>query len=107
MVKYKNNRYKSNSDYLYIFEDSNSLTAAILFLYRTKKYIKSTLYKSQDGYRLIISSRKALPCLLTLREYSHYSSRCILEIERTKELCCPLIKRNAVKTYGKYFSKGF
>jgi hypothetical protein len=44
-AKYKNNRYKSNSDYLYIFENSEALNNALLFLYRLKKGFKSALYK--------------------------------------------------------------
>ena len=105
-VKYKNNRYQSNSDYLYIFENNEALTLAILFLYRQKAWLKSALYKTEKDYRLIITSPHSKPFLLTLNEYSNNHSQNIFEIELTKEHAKPLIPKNAVRIYGKYFSKG-
>lgn len=105
-IKYKNNRYKSNSDYLYIFEDSESLNSALLFLYRTKKGFKSSLYKTEKDFRLIITSYEFFPYLLTLNEYCQSQSKNIIDIELTREHAKALIEKNAVRTYAKYFFKG-
>lgn len=104
-VKYKNNRYQSNNDYLYIFPNSEALTTAILFLYRQRIGLKSALYKTERDYRLIITSNSLKPCLLTLKEYCERFSRNIFEIELTKEHAKPLLTKNAVRIYGKCFSK--
>jgi negative regulator of genetic competence, sporulation and motility len=105
-VKYKNNRYKSNSDYLYIFENIEALNNALLFLYRLKKGFKSALYKTDKDYRLIITSYEFYPYLLTLSEYCQTLSKSIIDIELTREYAKVLIEKNAVRTYAKYFFKG-
>lgn len=104
-VKQKNNRYKNDSDYLYIFENSEALTAAICFLFKQRLSLKSALYKAEKDYRLIITSNNFKPCLLTLKEFASYSSRNLFEIELTKEHCKPLLRKNAIRVYGKYFFK--
>jgi hypothetical protein len=104
-IKQKNNRYKNYSDYLYIFENSEALNTAIGYLYKQGFTLKSSLYKAEKDYRLIISSRSFKPCLLTLKEYSANFSRNLFEIELTKEHCKPILTKNAVRTYGKYFFK--
>lgn len=104
-VKFKNNRYKSNSDYLYVFDNSEALHQAMLFLFRLKKGFGSALYKTDKDYRLIISSAKYNPFLVTLREYCQRQSKSIVEIEITREHGKPLIEKHAVRIYAKYFFK--
>ncbi|MBR4116948.1 MAG: adaptor protein MecA [Clostridia bacterium] len=106
-IRYKNNRYKEPREFLFVFSDCDSLTSGMLFLYRLKKAFKSELYKNDNEYRLIISSNSFKPYFFTLCEYCMRSSRNIFEIELTKEYGKPLILGNAVKVYGKYFSKDF
>ncbi len=101
----KNKRHKNTREYLFIFNDCESLTLGILFLYRLKNSFKSALYKTNEDYRLIISSRTFKPCFLTLNEFCFHTSTNIIETEYTKEHGKILIAKNAVRTFGKYFSK--
>lgn len=106
-LKQKNKRYKDTREYLFVFSDCEALTLGILFLYRLKINFKSMLYKTENDYRLIISSKNFKPCFLTLGEYCVHSSKSIFETEYTKEHGKLLIKQNAIRTFGKYFSKDF
>ncbi len=106
-AKQNNKRYKNTREYLFIFGDCESLTLGILFLYRFKINFKSMLYKTENDYRLIISSRSYKPCFLTLGEYCLRWSKSYFETEYTKEHGKLLIAKNAVRTFGKYFSKDF
>ena len=103
----KNKRYKNPREYLFIFSDCEALTTGILFLYRLKINFKSMLYKTENDYRLIISSRTFKPCFLTLNEFCIHYSASIIETEYTKEYGKLLIAKNAVKIFGKCFSKDF
>lgn len=104
-LKFKNNRYQSSSDYLYVFENFNSLSDAILFLHRQNPNLYSALYKTDNEYRLIIRSKTFKPYLLTLYEYSLRQSRNVFEIAFTKEHSKALIEKNAVSIFYKYFLK--
>jgi len=106
-INYKPLRRNETREYLFIFGDCDTLTAGILFLYRLKHGFKSTLYKTDGEYCLIITSNGFKPYFLTLNEFCRRSSKNIFEIEHIKEHGKPLILKNAVKTYGKYFFKGF
>ncbi len=99
-------RHKNINEYLFVFATSEALTLGILFLYRIKPYIKSSLYKAENDYRLIITSKYFLPCFLTLSEFCTRWSNNKIESEITKEHSKLLIKKYAVKNYGKHFSKG-
>lgn len=101
----KNKRYKDTREYLFVFGDCEALTLGILFLYRFKINFKSMLFRTDNDYRLIISSRSFRPCFLTLSEYCIHSSKELYETEYTKEHGRLLIEKNAVRTFGKYFSK--
>lgn len=100
----KNKRYKNLREYLFIFDDSESLTQGILFLYRLKLNLKSSLYKTEHDYRLIILSPSFKSYLITLGEFCKRRGA-VLETEYTKEYGTLLIERNAIKTFGKYFFK--
>ena len=101
----KNKWYKNPREYLFIFSDCESLTQGILFLYHSKLNLKSMLYKTEKDYRLIIKSNHAKPCLFSLIEFcQRHSSNCF-ETAYTKEYGKLLIGNNAIKTFGKYFSK--
>lgn len=105
--KKEQTRHKYTREYLFIFATSEALTLGILFLYKVKPYIKSSLYKTENDYRLIISSKYFLPCFMTLSEFCTHWSYNNIETEITKEHSKQLIKKYAIKTYGKHFSKGF
>lgn len=99
-------RYGDLKEYVFEFADSESLTCAILRLYRSRSTarLESSLYKMPDSYRLIVKSRKQ-DLSYILREY--YSRECsfVYEAEYTYEHGKPLIVGNAVKRYGAAFSK--
>ena len=92
-------------DYLFIFNTTEDLTSAILFLYRIDYTLKSALYKTQNDYRLIVTSKNYKPYFLNLNEFCKRQSESAVEVEFTKEHGEILIEKNAVKTYGTYFSK--
>ena len=100
----KNIKYKNLREHLFIFDDSETLTQGILFLYRLKLTLKSSLYKTEQDYRLIISSPSFKPYLITLGEFCKRRGN-LLETEYTKEYGKPLIEKNAIKTFGKCFLK--
>ena len=104
-IRHKNNRNKEIKDYLFIFKDCETLTAGILFLYRLNLNFESKLYKTEGEYRLIITSLGFKPCFLTLGEYCLRQSKSVFEVEFTKEHGKPLILKNAIRTYGRYFFK--
>lgn len=103
-IRYKNNHKKESNEYLYVFSDCDTLTSGILFLCRLKQNFKSELYKSNNQYCLIISTKRFKPCLFTLSEYCFKTSKNIFEIALIKEYGKPLILKNAINVYGKYFS---
>lgn len=100
----KNKRYKLMREYLFIFDNSESMTQGILYLYRLKINLKSVLYKTEQDYRLIISASSFKPYLITLCEFCKRRGTPI-ETEITKEYGKVLIEKNAIKTYGKCFFK--
>ena len=106
-ISHKSSRRTVPREYLLIFETSESLIIGIEFLYRIRKNIKSTLFKTENDYRLIINTRGFTPYLITLREYCSYFSGNIYNTEFTKEHGEILIKENAVKEFGKHFFKDF
>ncbi len=105
-IPQKSTQYKNAREYLFVFQTSEALTLGILFLYRIKPYFKSSLYKTENDYRLIISSKYFFPCFLTLSEFCTRWSCNNIETAYTKEYGKLLIKKYAVKTFGKCFSKG-
>lgn len=102
-ISRKNNSYKKMRKYLFIFANSENLTSGIEFLYRTRIHFKSDLYKTEKDYRIVISSYKFNPALLTFKEFCVRSTTNDIEIEFTKEHGKLLIEKNAIKTFGKYF----
>ncbi len=97
----------SKKEYLFIFENSHTLTDGMLFLFRNKNtcHLQSKLYKTYNEYRLIIYSKNENPQFLTLKEYCKQSYNSLFECEYTKEHGKLLIARNAISTFGKYFFK--
>ncbi len=96
---------KQKKEYLFIFKTTEDLTRAILFLYRIDRNLKSTLYKTEYDYRLIITSKTYKPCFINLNEFCSRQTESVFEVAYTKEHGKILIEKNAVKTYGTYFSK--
>jgi negative regulator of genetic competence, sporulation and motility len=94
-------------EYLFIFENSHTLTEGMLFLFRNKntRALQSKLYKTCNDYRLIIYSKNESPYFLTLKEYCKKSPYSPFSCEYTKEHGKLLITKNAISTFGKYFFK--
>lgn len=94
-------------EYLFIFENSHTLTDGMLFLFRNKttRTLQSKLYKTHNDYRLIIYSKNESPYFLTLKEYCNQSTTSPFQCEYTKEHGKLLIGKNAISTFGKYFFK--
>lgn len=91
--------------YALFFCDTESLTNAVLFLFKTKsKSAKSSLYKLKDKYVLIFENINRR-ILMATNEFCFYKTDNALKIEFVKEYGKPLIMNNAVKRYGTAFSK--
>ncbi len=90
-------------EYQFIFEDCESLISGILFLYRLKIPLESSLYKTENDYRLIIAAKRFKSCFLTLREYCIGFSKNRFEAEFTKEHAKLLLKNNVIKVFGSNF----
>lgn len=97
---------KHKKEYIFIFENSKTLTDGMLFLFRNKvtRNLQSKLYKTDNDYRLIIYSKSDSPYFLTLKEYCK-SPNSLFANEYTKEHGKVLIEKNAISTFGKYFFK--
>lgn len=100
-------RSSGKKEYLFIFENTKKLTEGMLFLFRNKstRNIESKLFKTENDYRLIISSRDNNPCFLTLKEYCNPRPIKPFETDYTKEHGKLLIGKHAVKTFGNAFFK--
>ena len=90
---------------LFTFNNSESLTDGILFLYRKKPLIKSSLYKSNISYHLILAADDNWPTICELSEFANFKTKNYIQIASVKEHHKPLILNNAVKIYGKAFLK--
>ena len=93
------------SEVLFTFFDSETLTEGIIFLYKKKPFIKSSLYKNDFGYQLILTADDRWPTIKQLLEFACYKTKNYIKIEIIKEHSKPLIINNAVKIYGKAFLK--
>lgn len=94
-------------EYLFIFENSHTLSDGMLFLFRNKRTrtLQSKLYKTHNDYRLIIYSKNENPYFLTLKEYCKANCNSPFACDYTKEHGKLLIAKNAITTFGKYFFK--
>ena len=90
---------------LFTFNNSETLTDGIIFLYKKKPFIKSSLYKNNFGYHLILTADDRWPTVKQLSEFASYKTKNYIQIAVIKEHSKPLILSNAVKTYGKAFLK--
>ena len=90
---------------LFTFNNSETLTDGIIFLYKKKPLIKSSLYKNNFGYQLILTADDRWPTVKQLSEFASYKTKNYIQIAVIKEHSKPLILSNAVKTYGKAFLK--
>ena len=93
------------SEILFTFNNSEDLTHGIIFLYKKKPYIKSTLYKTQLEYQLILTADERWPTVKQLSEFASYKTKNYIKIAVVKEHFKPLILNNAVKIFGKAFFK--
>lgn len=90
---------------LFTFKNSDDLTDGIIFLYRKKPLIKSSLYKGEVDYRLILTADGNWPTIKQLAEFASNKTKNYIQIAITREHFKPLIINNAVKIYGKAFLK--
>ncbi len=104
-VLFSQKREKTN--HIFDFFESEDLTQAVLFLYksRTLKRLKSSLYKMQGFFRLVITCDAQKPFLITLQEFCSRYSKLESELYYTKEYGELLIAKNAVQIYGSAFFK--
>ena len=98
-IKYK------KSEILFYFNTSENLTEAIIFLYKKKLFIKSSLYKNGNSYELILTADDRWPTVKQLSEFAYCKTKNYIRIAAIKEHHKRLIKNNAVKTYGQAFLK--
>ena len=93
------------SEVLFAFNNSDTLTDGIIFLYQKKPFIKSSLYLNNKSYLLILTADDRWPTIKQLLEFASYKTKNYIQIESVKEHFRPLIINNAVKVYGKAFLK--
>ena len=105
MTVYTLQRKTEKREILFVFENSEDLTDGILFLFNKKPLIKSSLYKAENDYRLIITADNHWPLVKSLSEFSKFKTKSFIEIAVTREHAKPLILGDAVKIYGKAFLK--
>ena len=98
-------RKAEKNEILFVFQNSEALTDGISFLYKKKPLIKSSLYKNNIGYQLILTADDRWPTIRELSEFANYKTKNYIRIASIKEHHKPLILNNAVKIYGKAFLK--
>lgn len=100
------NRYSTYNHMIFEFTNSENLTRGILLLYKNKenKNLKSSLYKINNTFRLIIYSDKNLDRFFIMNEFCYIKSNCETLIAYTEEYGKLLIKNNAIHIYGQAFS---
>ena len=99
-------RKAEKGEILFIFKNSEDLTDGILFLYKKKPLIKSSLYKTNSDYRLILNADDRWPTIRQLSEFAKFKTKNYILIAQTREHYKPLALGEAVKIYGKAFFKG-
>lgn len=102
----KSLRNSPKKEYIFCFDDSESLTQAILTLLNRNntRNLESSLYKMPDCYCLIITSRDANNIFI-INEFCNKKSNPKFYAEYVKEYGKPLIINNAINRYGVAFSK--
>ncbi len=98
-------RKAEKREILFVFKNSEDLTDGILFLFKKKPLIISSLYKTANDYRLIITADDRWPLTKRLSEFCRFKTCCFIHIAVTREHAKPLILNQAVKIYGKAFLK--
>lgn len=98
-------RKAEKGEILFVFNNSDDLTNGVMFLFHKKPFIKSSLYKTDNDYRLIITADDRWPMVKRLSEFSKIKTKNFIHIAVTREHAKPLILNNAVKIYGKAFLK--
>ena len=93
------------SEILFHFNNSEALTEGIIFLYKKKPLIKSSLYKAGSSYQLILTADDRWPSIKQLSEFASYKTKNYIKIAVIREHYKPLILNNAVKIYGRAFLK--
>ena len=93
------------SELLFSFNNSEDLTQGILFLYKKKPFIKSSLYKNNSVYHLIITADDRWPIIRQLLEFANFKTKNYILIAKTREYYNPILLGSAVEIYGKAFFK--
>ncbi len=88
---------KETEEYILHFKSSLELENAITFLSKRKEITESSLYKTKNGYYLLLKSNHSL---------ANISPSSKIEAEYIKEYAKPLIKKDAISVY-KRIIKGF
>lgn len=98
-------RHSAPQIYLFEFPDSESMTRAIIFLYRTRRTRKlnSYLYKMPDGFRLLVRAANFSKEARRLNEYCTRQSKSPYEVAYSEEHGRLIAAKNAVEILGRAF----
>ena len=92
---------------IFEFENSDAMIKGVVRLYKSRRsHGMSSLYKTSESYRLIISAR-ADSDFFFMNEFCLRQSDSALEAEYTKEHGRLIAAENAVEKIGRAFSKSF
>lgn len=100
-------RKTPDNECIFEFSDTEALTAGITELYKNKRNLRflSHLYKTEQGYSLIVNCKNPKERLFLLNEFCFKISDSKNAVEYTKEYGKPLILNCAIERYGEFFSK--
>lgn len=93
---------------VYMFKNSEKLTLAINCLYRNRntRFLNSELFKLNGKYYLTVK-KKERKSIENIEEFSDNTFKTNLTVSILNEYGKQLIRKNAIKVYGKAFAKYF
>lgn len=92
---------KTNDETVVHFENSENMTRALVILYKKGLGSESSLYKTEEGFRLILKEKTE--SLFVINEFARSIKNSCVLAERTREYGKPLAEGNAVEKYAKAF----
>lgn len=95
-------RNAEGTSVMFEFSDTEALIGGAIRLFKSRIYIKSSLYKMPRTYRLIVTSRGNSD-LFFMNEFCSYKSDSKAEIAYTAEYGRLICEKNAVEKIGKAF----
>ncbi len=94
-------------EWVFLFPDSESLTKALIELYKAKSNLRfqSHLYKNDSSYCLFLRCKNAKERFFWLNEFCFGKTNDAITAAHIKEYGKPLILNCAIEKYGKAFLK--